>query len=58
MGHSPGGNRGNGTGLGMTATYTHTRPETRRKQLEAAMSGRLVVAMAEEWLCRQALGEQ
>ena len=26
-----------GTGLGMTATYTHTRPETQREQILAAL---------------------
>ena len=52
MGHSPGGNRGNGTGLGMTATYTHTRPETRRKQLESALSSRPAVEAARTWLTR------
>lgn len=50
MGHSPGGNRGNGTGLGMTATYTHTRPETRRKQLESALLPRAAVQVALAWL--------
>jgi integrase len=52
MGHSPGGNRGNGTGLGMTATYTHTRPETRRKQLELALLSRPAVDAARAWLAR------
>ena len=52
MGHSPGGNRGNGTGLGMTATYTHTRPETRRKQLESAMVSRPAVEVARAWLAQ------
>lgn len=54
MGHSPGGNRGGGTALGMTATYTHTRPETRRKQLESAMSLRPAVEAARFWLARLA----
>ena len=52
MGHSPGGNRGNGTALGMTATYTHTRPETRRKQLEAALLCRPAVEAARARLAR------
>ena len=34
MGHSPEGIHG---ALGMTAVYTHTRPETRRQQLLAAL---------------------
>lgn len=52
MGHSPGGNGGNSTGLGMTATYTHTRPETRRKQLESAMVSRPAVEVARAWLAQ------
>ena len=49
MGHSPGSNRANGTGLGMTATYTHTRPETRRKQLEAALQILMPTVAGEEF---------
>jgi hypothetical protein len=30
----------------MTAVYTHTRPETKRRQLEAAMQDRPVVTLA------------
>jgi len=52
MGHSPGSNRGNGTGLGMTAHYTHTRPETRRKQLESALASRPAVEVARAWLAQ------
>jgi integrase len=52
MGHSPGDSRGNGTGLGMTAVYTHTRPETRRKQLESALLCRPAVPVAQAWLAR------
>ena len=48
MGHSPAGQR-SGSGLEMTANYTHTRPETRRRQLEAAMMARPAVALAAEW---------
>jgi integrase len=33
LGHKPTA----GTGLGMTANYTHTRPETQRQQIEAAL---------------------
>jgi integrase len=33
LGHRP----TSGTGLGMTATYTHTRPETQREQIFAAL---------------------
>lgn len=49
MGHSPGAVSG-GRGLGMTATYTHTRPETRRKQLEDALRSRSALLAAERWL--------
>jgi len=38
MGHSPGSMRARG--LGMTAVYTHTRPDTKRAQLEAAQRSR------------------
>jgi hypothetical protein len=51
MGHASAGERSAGHGLGMTAVYTHTRPETIRKQLEGALTGR--VAVAAEWLRRQ-----
>jgi len=47
MGHSHGRSGG---GLGMTANYTHTRPETKRKQLEDAFSSRAAVVIASEWL--------
>jgi integrase len=39
MGHAPQGARAGGA-LGMTSTYTHTRPETRRGQLLAALERR------------------
>jgi hypothetical protein len=39
----------------MTAVYTHTRPETRRQQLEAALAGRTAVAVAQGWLRRRGL---
>ncbi|QDU59929.1 site-specific tyrosine recombinase XerC [Planctomycetes bacterium Pan216] len=44
MGHSPSSTKG-ANGLGMTAIYTHTRPETKRKQLEDALIYRPAVAM-------------
>jgi len=31
------GHHSGGTGLGVTARYTHTRPETQRVQIEAAL---------------------
>jgi hypothetical protein len=34
----------------MTAVYTHTRPQTRRDQLETAMQARPAIAVAEAWL--------
>ncbi|MFV1967240.1 MAG: tyrosine-type recombinase/integrase [Pirellulaceae bacterium] len=46
MGHSPFSSVANGCGLGMTAVYTHTRPETKRRQLETAMQDRPVVSLA------------
>jgi integrase len=49
MGHAPAGGRKAGHGLGMTAVYTHTRPETRREQLEAALANRPAVAVAETY---------
>lgn len=47
MGHAPGGS--NGGGLGMTAIYTHTRPETKRRQLEHAVRGRPGIEIARRW---------
>jgi integrase len=43
MGHATAGERTEGHGLGMTAVYTHTRPETMREQLVAAMANRPAV---------------
>jgi integrase len=40
MGHVP------GNGLGMTAVYTHTRPETKRRQLLAALKHRSAANLA------------
>jgi site-specific recombinase XerD len=50
MGHAPAGERAAGYGLGMTAVYTHTRAETVRRQLEAALAGRVAVEIATRWL--------
>lgn len=50
MGHASGQGRRPGAGLGMTAVYTHTRPETVRRQLEAAMAQREAVEIAHAWL--------
>ena len=49
MGHSPGGSHKMG-GLRMTATYTHTRPETKRRQLENALANRPAISLAKMWL--------
>src|SRR5439155_9315226 len=49
MGHASGIGQRPGAGLGMTAVYTHTRPETVRRQLEAAMDPRPAVAAAGTW---------
>ncbi|MCA9091351.1 MAG: tyrosine-type recombinase/integrase, partial [Planctomycetaceae bacterium] len=38
--------------LGMTSVYTHTRPETKRRQLEVALNARSAIAVAQEWLAR------
>jgi hypothetical protein len=50
MGHVAAGKRSAGHGLAMTAVYTHTRPETRRQQLETALAPRPAVAAATAWL--------
>jgi site-specific recombinase XerD len=50
MGHST--NR-DGGGLGMTGRYTHTRPETKARELERAMSERAAIPVAREWLTRR-----
>ncbi|MFM8271048.1 MAG: tyrosine-type recombinase/integrase, partial [Gemmata sp.] len=52
MGHAAAGSRLPGHGLGMTAVYTHTRPETVREQLLAALAERPAVTGAREWLTR------
>lgn len=51
MGHSPSDGRQRG-GLGMTARYTHTRPETKRRQLEQALAQRPGVRLAKIWCDR------
>jgi integrase len=55
MGHAAAGERSAGHGLGMTAVYTHTRPETIRRQLEGATTGRAAVTAAADWLGRRGL---
>lgn len=52
MGHATAGVRAPGHGLGMTAVYTHTRPETVREQLLAALADRPAVAVARNWFVR------
>ena len=52
MGHATQATRGSRHPLGMTATYTHSRPETKRRQLEAASMSGPAVAVAESWLKR------
>ena len=50
MGHSPASFGGRGSGLGMTAVYTHTRPETKRLQLEQAFKARPFLQEIARWL--------
>ena len=45
MGHAPAAS-GTYGGLGMTAIYTHTRPETKRRQLELAFANQPVLLLA------------
>jgi integrase len=52
MGHSP-ESSGNGFGLGMTTQYTHTRPETRRKQLELALMNSPSLELARKWIAKK-----
>ena len=56
MGHVPAKSRLPGGGLAMTAVYTHTRPETKRRQLEDALSQR-PLQVAGEWLQQRGLME-
>jgi integrase len=58
MGHSPGSSSGFGPSLGMTAVYTHTRPETKRSQLEAALAHRPATMYARQRLLGHAEIEQ
>ena len=50
MGHAPVNAPGPGAGLGMTAVYTHTRPETKRRQLEDALAGHPAMTYTLNWL--------
>jgi integrase len=49
MGHAPGYAAFGGPGLGMTAVYTHTRPETKRRQLERALEMRPADSLVAVW---------
>jgi site-specific recombinase XerD len=49
MGHAPMA-AGRGSSLGMTATYTHTRPETKRRQLQTALEALPVYQLAAGWI--------
>ncbi|MCC7086804.1 MAG: site-specific integrase [Pirellulales bacterium] len=50
MGHSTAEFSSSAQGLGMTTVYTHTRPETKRRQLTAALAVRPAVELARRWL--------
>ena len=53
MGHAPASVSslgGNARSLGTTTIYTHTRPETKRAQLESALVGRSAEQLAHRWL--------
>ncbi len=50
MGHVPAGLPTPGAGLAMTAVYTHTRPETKRRQLEDALANRPAIQVAQQRL--------
>jgi integrase len=52
MGHAAADSRAPGHGLGMTAVYTHTRPETVREQLLAALADRPALTHARGWFAR------
>jgi len=52
MGHVPAGSSTLGSGLAMTAVYTHTRPETKRHQLERALNSRPAIQDVLEWVRR------
>ncbi len=55
MGHAPEASSG-GFGLGMTTQYTHTRPETRRKQLELALMNSPAIELARTFHAEKAAG--
>ena len=50
MEKAPAGAAMPGAGLAMTAVYTHTRPETKRQQLESALANRGALECAKKWL--------
>jgi integrase len=50
MGHSSGSTLGSASCLGTTGLYTHTRPETKRRQLEMTLQRRPAVGCASNWL--------
>lgn len=52
MGHAPMSTFGNEAGLGTTGLYTHTRPETKRRQLEIALHDRPSITCAATWLLK------
>ena len=52
MGHAPGHTGTGGRELGMTAVYTHTRPETKRAQLQSALAKCPAAALAVSWVGR------
>lgn len=58
MGHAPTNSFGKGDSLGTTGIYTHTRPETKRSQLESALRDRPALLCAANWLSRQCRGKQ
>jgi integrase len=55
MGHVPAAASASGVGLAMTAVYTHTRPETKRQQLERALANRPALEAARRWPARPTL---
>ncbi len=50
MGHAPGHTGTGGRELGMTAVYTHTRPETKRAQLQSALAGSPASVLVVSWV--------
>lgn len=53
MGHATASQRTPGHGLGMTAVYTHSRPETCRLQLEAALAAHVGAEIAVAWVAHR-----